>query len=66
MAEFTYNNGYQETIKHRPFCANYGTNPEYEAIGHLMQEKITPLGERSQLHDVLQAEMAEEQIRQNQ
>jgi len=34
-AEFAYNNGYQETIKHTPFFTNYGINPEYEAIGHL-------------------------------
>jgi len=33
MAEFAYNNGYQESTKHTPFCANYGTNPEYQAIG---------------------------------
>jgi len=63
-AEFAYNNGYQETIKHRPFFANYGINPEYETIGHLMQGNVTPLGEMSQLHDVLQAEMTEAQIRQ--
>jgi len=36
MAEFANNNGYQESIKHRPFFANYGTNPEYQAIGHLI------------------------------
>jgi len=63
-AEFAYNNGYQETIKHTPFFANYGMNPEYEAIGHLMQGNITPLEEMSQLHDVLRAEMTEAQIRQ--
>jgi len=39
-------------------------NPEYEAIGHLMQGNITPLEEMSQLHDVLRAEMSEAQIRQ--
>jgi len=27
MAEFAYNNGYQESIKHTPFFANYGVNP---------------------------------------
>ena len=63
-AEFAYNNGYQETIKHTPFFANYGINPECEAIGHLMQGNITPLEEMSQLHDVLRAEMTEAQIRQ--
>jgi len=41
LAEFTYNNGYQETIKNTPFFANYGINPEYEMIGHLIQGKQT-------------------------
>jgi len=63
-AEFAYNNGYQETIKHTPFFANYGMNPEYEAIGHLMQGNTTPLEEMSQLHHVLRAEMSQPQIRQ--
>ena len=39
IAEFVYNNAYQETINHRPFFGNYGRNPEYETIGHLMQGK---------------------------
>jgi len=63
-AEFAYNNGYQETIKHTPFFANYGTNPEYQAIGHLMGGNITPHEEMSLLHDVLRAEMGEAQLRQ--
>jgi len=63
-AEFAYNNGYQETIKHTHFFANYGINPEYEAIGHMMQGNVMPLEQMSQLHDVLQAEMSEAQIRQ--
>ena len=63
-AEFAYNNGYQETIRHTPFYANYGINPEYETIGHLMQGNDTPLKEMSQLHDVLRAEIAEAQTRQ--
>jgi len=42
MAEFAYNNGYQESIKRTPFFANYGVNPEYQTIGHLMQGKTTP------------------------
>ena len=29
LAEFAYNNGYQETIKTTPFYANYGINPEH-------------------------------------
>jgi len=63
MAEFAYNNGYQESIKRTPFFANWGVNPEYQAIGHLMQGKITPAEEMSQLHDTLQAEMTEAQLR---
>jgi len=63
MAEFTYNNGYQESIKRTHFFANYGVNPEYQTIGHLMQGKITPPEDMSQLHDTLKAEMTEEQLR---
>ena len=39
LAEFAYNNGYQETIKNTPLFANYGIHPEYEMIGHLIQGK---------------------------
>jgi len=63
MAEFAYNNGYQESIKHTPFFANYGVNPEYQTIGHLMQGKTTSAEDMSQLHDTLQAEMTEAQLR---
>jgi len=63
MAEFAYNNKYQESIKSTPFFANYGVNPEYQTIGHLMQGKITPPEDMSQLHDTLQAEMTEAQLR---
>ena len=63
MAEFAYNNGYQESTKHTPFFANYGTNPEYQAIRHLIQGRITSGEDMSQLHDTLQAEMTEAQIR---
>jgi len=62
MAEFAYNNGYQESTKHTPFFANYGTNPEYQAIGHLIQGKTMSPENMSQLHDTLQAEMTEAQI----
>ena len=41
MAEFAYNNSYQETIKTTPFYANYGINPEHQLITHMMTEKIT-------------------------
>jgi len=63
MAEFAYNNGYQESTKHTLFFANYGTNPEYQAIGHLIQGRTTSPEDMSQLHDTLQAEMMEAQIR---
>jgi len=63
IAEFAYNNGYQESIKRTPFFANYGVNPEYQTIGHLMQGKITPPENMSQLHDTLQGEMTEAQLR---
>jgi len=63
MAEFAYNNGYQESTKHTPFFANYGTNPEYQAIGHLIQGKTTSPEDMSQLHDTLRAEMTEAQMR---
>jgi len=43
LAEFAYNNGYQETIKNTPFFANYGINPEYEMIGLLIQGPQTKL-----------------------
>jgi len=57
IAEFAYNNGYQESTKHTPFFANYGTNPKYQTIGYLMQGKTTSPDDMSQLHDTLQAEM---------
>ena len=63
MAEFAYNNGYQESIKHTPFFANYGINPEYQTIGHLMNTEIRPPEEMSQLNEVLQAEMTQAQLR---
>jgi len=63
MAEFAYNNGYQERTKHTPCFANYGTNPEYQAIGHLIQGRTMSPEDMSQLHDTLQAEMTDAQMR---
>jgi len=63
MAKFAYNNGYQESIKHTPFIANYGTHPEYQAIGHLIQGRTMSPDDMSQLHDTLQAEMMEAEMR---
>jgi len=63
MAEFAYNNRYQERTKHAPFFANNGTYPEYHAIGHLIQGRMTSPEDMSQLHDTFQAEMTEAQMR---
>jgi len=41
LVEFAYNNGYQETMKNTPFFANYGRQPEYEMISHLIPGKQT-------------------------
>ena len=63
MAEFTYNNGYQETIKTTPFYANYGINPEHQPIPHMMTQKITSATGMKELHDTLQAEITTAQLR---
>jgi len=63
LAEFSYNNGYQETIKNPPFFANYGINPEYEMIGHLIQGKRTKPEEMAQLHESSRNEMVAAQLR---
>jgi len=64
LAEFAYNKGYQETIKNTPFFANYGINPEYEMIGHLIQGGQKKAEEMTQLHESLRAEMVAAQLRQ--
>jgi len=64
LAEFAYNNGYQETIKNTPFYANYRTHPEYEMIGHLIQGKQTKPEEMTLLHKSLRNEMVAAQLRQ--
>ena len=63
MAEFAYNNSYQETIKTTPFYANYRVNPEHQLIIHMMTEKIISATGMKELHDTLQAEMATAQLR---
>jgi len=65
MSEFAYNNGYQESTKRTPFFPNYGVNPEYQTIRHLMQGKIRPPEDMTQLHDTLQVEMRAAQLRHN-
>jgi len=64
LAEFAYNNRYQETIKNSPFFANYGINPEYEIIGHWIQGKQTKPEEMTRLHESLTNEMVVAQLRQ--
>jgi len=64
LAEFGYNNGYQETIKNTPFFANYGINPEHQMIGHLIQGKRTKPEELTRLHESLRNEMVAAQLRQ--
>jgi len=64
LAEFAYNNGYQQTIKNTPFFANYRINPEYEMIGHLIQGKQTKPEEMSNLHESLRNERVAAQLRQ--
>ena len=63
MAEFTYNNGYQETLKTTPFYANYGINLKYQLITHMMTQKVTSATGMKELHDTLQAEMVMVQLR---
>jgi len=64
LAEFAYNNGYQETIKNTPCFANYGIHPEYGMIGHLIRGKQTKPEEMTQLHESLRNEMVAAQLRQ--
>jgi len=64
LAEFAYNNGYQETIKNTPFFANYRIRPKYEMIGHLIQGKQTKPGEMTLLHESLRNLMVAAQLQQ--
>jgi len=62
MAEFAYNNRYQESIRHTPFFANYGINLEHQATKHLIQDEIRPPENMSQLREVLKAEMTQAEL----
>jgi len=64
LAEFAYNSRYQETNKNKPFFGNYGINPEYEMIGHLIQGKQTKSEEKTQLHKLLRTIRVAAQLRQ--
>jgi len=66
LAEFAYNNCYQETVKNTPFFANYGINPESEMISHLIHGKRTKPEEMTQLHESLRNEIVAAQLRQKQ
>ena len=63
LAEFAYNNGYQETIKRTPFYANYGRNPEHQLMNHLITEKETSAKDMENLHQTLREEMTTAQLR---
>ena len=63
LVELAYNHGYQETMETKPFYANYGVNPEYQLITHIMTEKFTSANGMKELHDTLRAEMATAQLR---
>ena len=62
--EFAYNNGYQETIKTTPFYANYGRNPEHQLMNHMSMGKETSAENMENLHQILQEEMKNTEIRQ--
>ena len=64
LAEFAYNNGYQETIKTTPFYANYGRNPEHQLMNHLITEEETSAKDMENLHQTLREEMTTAQLRQ--
>ena len=64
LAEFAYNNGYQETIKTTPFYANYGRNPEHQLMNHMITEKATSAKDMENLHQTLREEMTTAQLRQ--
>ena len=53
LAEFAYNNAYQETIKTTLFYANYGRNPEHQLMNHLITEKETSAKDMDILHQTL-------------
>jgi len=61
---FAYNNGNQETIKSTAFFTNYGINPEYNMIGHLLQGKQVEPKEIRKLDESLRKEMVAAQLRQ--
>ena len=53
LAEFAYNNRYQETIKPTLFYANYRRNPEHQLMNHLITGKETSAKDMENLHQTL-------------
>jgi len=51
-------------MKNTPFSANYGINPKYEMIPHLIQGKQTKREEMTQLHKSIKNKMVAAQLRQ--
>jgi len=49
-------------MENTPFFANYGTHPEYEMIGHLIQGRQTKPEEMTVLHESLRNEMVAAQL----
>ena len=64
LAEFAYNNGYQDTIKTTPLYANYGRNPEHQLMNHLITKKEILAKDMENLHPTLGEEMTTAQLRQ--
>ena len=64
LAEFAYNNGYQETIKTTAFYANYRRNPEHQLMNDLITEKETSAKDMENLNQTLREEMTTGQLRQ--
>lgn len=62
IAEFAYNNSYQETIKWRYFYANYKINLKHQVIIHMITENIISATGMKELQDTLLAEMAMAQL----
>ena len=53
LAEFAYNNRYQETIKTTSFYVNDGRNPEHQLMNHLTTEKESSAKDMENLHQTL-------------
>ena len=64
LAEFEYNNRYQETIKTTPFYANHRRNPEHQLMKDMIRAKETLAEDMENLHQTLREEMTTAQIRQ--